>query len=108
MRQPKALRAGLTALALVLAAGCAEDVPPVGETVEAPVVAVDTTGIDSPLAARAERVEIIRDDFGVPHIYAKTDADAVFGMLYAQAEDCLLYTSPSPRDQRGSRMPSSA
>ena len=26
----------------------------------------------------------------------------------AQAHDCLLYTSPSPRDQRGSRMPSSA
>ena len=25
-----------------------------------------------------------------------------------QPEDCLLYTSPSPRDQRGSRMPSSA
>ena len=23
-------------------------------------------------------------------------------------ENCLLYTSPSPRDQRGSRMPSSA
>jgi acyl-homoserine lactone acylase PvdQ len=39
------------------------------------------------LQARAEAVTIIRDDFGVPHIYAKTDADAVFGMLYAQAED---------------------
>ena len=39
------------------------------------------------LAARAANVEIIRDDFGVPHIYGKTDADAVFGMLYAQAED---------------------
>jgi acyl-homoserine lactone acylase PvdQ len=39
------------------------------------------------LAARAARVEIIRDDFGVPHVYADTDADAVFGMLYAQAED---------------------
>lgn len=39
------------------------------------------------LAEIAERVEIIRDDFGVPHVYAKTDADAVFGMLYAQAED---------------------
>jgi acyl-homoserine lactone acylase PvdQ len=39
------------------------------------------------LAARAQRVEIIRDDFGVPHVYGKTDADAVFGMLYAQAED---------------------
>ena len=25
-----------------------------------------------------------------------------------EPEDCLLYTSPSPRDQRGSRMPSSA
>lgn len=35
----------------------------------------------------AKNTEIIRDDFGVPHIYGKTDADAVFGMLYAQAED---------------------
>ena len=26
----------------------------------------------------------------------------------SRAQDCLLYTSPSPRDQRGSRMPSSA
>jgi len=39
------------------------------------------------LTARADRVEIIRDDFGVPHIYGKSDADAVFGLLYAQAED---------------------
>ncbi len=39
------------------------------------------------LAARAQNITIIRDDFGVPHIYAKTDADAVFGLLYAQAED---------------------
>lgn len=30
---------------------------------------------------------IYRDDFGVPHIYGKTDADAVFGLLYAQCED---------------------
>jgi acyl-homoserine-lactone acylase len=36
---------------------------------------------------RAARVTIIRDEFGVPHIYGKTDADAVFGMLYAQCED---------------------
>lgn len=35
----------------------------------------------------AENVTIIRDDFGVPHIYGKTDANAVFGMLYAQCED---------------------
>lgn len=36
---------------------------------------------------RAEQVEIIRDEWGIPHIYAQTDADAVFGMLYAQCED---------------------
>ena len=36
---------------------------------------------------RAANTEIIRDDFGVPHIYGKSDADAVFGMLYAQCED---------------------
>lgn len=36
---------------------------------------------------QASRVTIIRDDFGVPHVYGKTDADAVFGMLYAQCED---------------------
>ena len=37
--------------------------------------------------SQAENVTIIRDDFGVPHIYGKTDADAVFGLLYAQCED---------------------
>ena len=31
-----------------------------------------------------------------------------FGKDYMQDNGCLLYTSPSPRDQRGSRMPSSA
>ena len=30
---------------------------------------------------------IIRDDWGIAHVYGKTDADAVFGMEYAQAED---------------------
>ena len=38
---------------------------------------------------------------------AKTEAiDTILEV--AQYKDCLLYTSPSPRDQRGSRMPSSA
>ncbi len=41
----------------------------------------------SRLEQQAANVTIIRDDFGVPHIYGKTDADAVFGMLYAQCED---------------------
>ncbi|MBX9781446.1 MAG: penicillin acylase family protein [Chitinophagaceae bacterium] len=37
--------------------------------------------------AQAKRVTIIRDVYGVPHIYGKTDADAVFGLLYAQCEN---------------------
>lgn len=36
---------------------------------------------------QAENITIIRDDYGIPHIYGKTDADAVFGLLYAQCED---------------------
>jgi acyl-homoserine-lactone acylase len=35
----------------------------------------------------ARRVTIIRDDWGIAHVYGKTDADTVFGMEYAQAED---------------------
>ncbi|MCD2516479.1 penicillin acylase family protein [Massilia sp. G4R7] len=35
----------------------------------------------------AERVTIMRDKWGIPHVFGKTDADAVFGLLYAQAED---------------------
>ncbi len=37
--------------------------------------------------AQAERVTITRDDWGIAHVRGKTDADAVFGMIYAQAED---------------------
>ncbi|HYC51943.1 MAG TPA: penicillin acylase family protein [Gemmatimonadaceae bacterium] len=36
---------------------------------------------------RARNVTIIRDDWGIPHVYGRTDADAVFGVMYAQAED---------------------
>ncbi|CAA9196202.1 penicillin acylase family protein [Flavobacterium collinsii] len=35
----------------------------------------------------AQQVTIIRDNWGIPHVYGKTDADAVFGLLYAQCED---------------------
>jgi acyl-homoserine-lactone acylase len=39
------------------------------------------------LRAEAARVTIVRDDWGIAHVRGKTDADAVFGMIYAQAED---------------------
>ncbi len=37
--------------------------------------------------AEAQRVTITRDDWGIAHVHGKRDADAVFGMIYAQAED---------------------
>jgi len=37
--------------------------------------------------AEAARVSITRDDWGIAHIHGHSDADAVFGMIYAQAED---------------------
>jgi acyl-homoserine lactone acylase PvdQ len=36
---------------------------------------------------QAKNIAVIRDDWGIAHVYGKTDADAVFGMEYAQAED---------------------
>jgi acyl-homoserine-lactone acylase len=39
------------------------------------------------LKAEAARVSIVRDDWGIAHVRGKTDADAVFGAIYAQAED---------------------
>src|SRR5438128_7598252 len=36
---------------------------------------------------RAQNVTITRDDWGIAHVHGKTDTDAVFGMIYAQAED---------------------
>ena len=37
--------------------------------------------------SQALNVSIVRDDWGIAHVTGKTDADAVFGMIYAQAED---------------------
>ncbi|WP_375382697.1 penicillin acylase family protein [uncultured Sphingomonas sp.] len=37
--------------------------------------------------AQAARVTITRDDWGIAHVHGRSDADAVFGAIYAQAED---------------------
>ena len=44
------------------------------------------------------------DNYPVVHFYK----DNPFPYIQLYPRICLLYTSPSPRDQRGSRMPSSA
>ena len=43
--------------------------------------------VTSAALASAADVTILRDDWGIAHVHGKTDADAVFGMVYAQAED---------------------
>ncbi|KRE92520.1 penicillin amidase [Frateuria sp. Soil773] len=42
---------------------------------------------DARLQREAQAVTIVRDDWGIAHVHGRTDADAVFGMAYAQAED---------------------
>ncbi|HTK30012.1 MAG TPA: penicillin acylase family protein [Vicinamibacterales bacterium] len=52
--------------------------------------AVPRAAVDDEAAGwkrQAANVTIIRDTWGIPHVYGKTDADAVFGVVYAQAED---------------------
>jgi len=55
------------------------------------VAAAATSAGDTAEQARwqrqSEAVTITRDDWGLAHVHGATDADAVFGMVYAQAED---------------------
>ncbi|MES2120294.1 MAG: penicillin acylase family protein [Pseudomonadota bacterium] len=57
----------------------------------APLLFLLTAAASPPELARwraeASRVTITRDDWGIAHVRGKSDADAVFGMIYAQAED---------------------
>ena len=55
------------------------------------VVLASCTRVSDPDLGRQEQharaATIVRDDWGIAHVRGKTDADAVFGMIYAQAED---------------------
>ena len=62
--------------ALLLTMACAGRTPP-------QAVGVDLAGWEQ----QARNVTIVRDDWGIAHVHGKTDADAVFGAMYAQAED---------------------
>lgn len=56
-------------------------------TATAPMAAPDARPEIKRWQATAKRVTILRDTWGIPHVFGKSDADAVFGLLYAQAED---------------------
>ncbi len=68
----RAARKTFLALALAFAAVAAEAAPASGLARQ---------------QAQAARVLITRDDWGIAHIHGRSDADAVFGAIYAQAED---------------------
>jgi acyl-homoserine-lactone acylase len=51
------------------------------------VNAADSAPSETAWQQHPKRVHIIRDKWGIAHVYGKSDADAVFGMIYAQAED---------------------
>ncbi len=52
-----------------------------------PILAANNNAELRRLQLRADGITITRDDWGIAHVHGKTDADAVFGMVYAQAED---------------------
>lgn len=51
------------------------------------LLTVLSLGLAASALAAPYQAEIKRDDWGIAHVSGKTDADAVFGMIYAQAED---------------------
>jgi acyl-homoserine-lactone acylase len=74
---------------IVLAAVLLPSVPQAGHQA-ATITRTTAAGTAAEVTAwehQAQRVTIARDDWGIAHIHGKTDADAVFGLVYAQAED---------------------
>ena len=53
---------------------------------------------------KSQIIAKIADDAGISKVQAKCALESII----EQAYNCLLYTSPSPRDRTRSRMPSSA
>ena len=65
--------------------------------------------VTATLGACSSTIEIAeRDSYAQPKWYASCLKQDPKGGSGGRKITCLLYTSPSPRDQRGSRMPSSA
>jgi penicillin amidase len=59
------------------------------------------TGIAGSASYDGKQVEIIRDDYGVPHIFAETYEDAFFGLGYATSEDRMFQMEYSRRIVQG-------
>jgi acyl-homoserine-lactone acylase len=87
LRRPSILRnARLPSLLIALLYAMAASV---GAAPPAPTHASQPHAASVPVPPAARRVTIYRDDWGVPHVYAATEADAFFGVGYALAQDDL-------------------
>lgn len=75
---PKPMRI-LSLLLMLLVTGIAQAQPPGGPAFSPTEIAR--------WQQQAKQITITRDNWGVTHIYGKTDADVVFGVLFAQCED---------------------
>ena len=95
MRLSRHLRYGFCLVAPIFFAltGCSQaQVAPAAEPQIAQIPPPSTTRLDPPANYVTQKNKVI-----------------MLGLIHSgHIESCLLYTSPSPRDQRGSRMPSSA
>ena len=67
---------------------------------------VKEKGINTIMAAKKYRE--IKKEFPIEEGKLVADKNTILKTILGKIENCLLYTSPSPRDKRQSRMPSSA
>ncbi len=71
------------------------------------VIDIDSPGLQTPDKEKIKKIieenncVIIRDNWGVPHIYGKTDADAAFGLAYANAQDDFFTIQETVLKSRG-------
>jgi acyl-homoserine-lactone acylase len=83
------MRTALCLVTAILLASCSRQAPPPQSAQHSDAVQIPIERVVEQIRqdAQAANVSIVRDRFGVPHVYGKSDADAVFGLLYAQSED---------------------
>ena len=72
-------------------------------------IAIDAMGGDfGPSVTVPAAIDFLNKNSKITHKIILVGLEELIAPLIEQHGGCLLYTSPSPRDQRGSRMPSSA
>ncbi len=73
-------------LVLLLIGGCSRDIERIAPDSTTAIPQISSAEI-ARWEQQAKNVEILRDQWGIAHIYGNSDADTVFGTLFAQAED---------------------